>query len=313
MSIKTSLWLLRKIYSRHSFCYIDLFPGKWACKDDNDHSNMPGRVAMTGDLFLSSIVDRFHILCPPFTSFSYQVRSRHPENGGIKVSRSKSRGEAKYHICFEYLTVLLILAKKTKSCFSSETHCVQKSHHQCCKTIFNLPLLQTRNEKVGNICDGFIMNANQDGSLGSDRLSKYESTWEPQSPRGNKIWIIPSGSCAATAGNLPPLWSTLFWHLRTNFDLWSFIVPIMTVKQVQKYAGLEDPKMVRVSGFLNSLASFWAQLRIVCVQVNSNQRGFMFLICILCLCKWKVCWGEYQREQESQFLSWTPPVRSHTQ
>ena len=123
------------------------------------------------------------------------------------------------------------------------------------------------------------MNANQDGSLGSDRLSKYESTWEPQSPRGNKIWIIPSGSCAATAGNLPPLWSTLFWHLRTNFDLWSFIVPIMTVKQIQK----EDPKMVSVSGFLNSLASFWAQLRIVCVQVNSYQRGLRFLFAF-CVC-----------------------------
>ena len=31
--------------------------------------------------------------------------------------------------------------------------------------------------------------------------------------------------------------------------------------------------MVRVSGFLNSLASFWAQLRIVCVQVNSQISG----------------------------------------
>ena len=108
MAIKTSLWLQilisEKKYLRHSFCYIDLLPGKWACKDDNDHSSMPGRVAMTGDLFLSSIVDRFHILCPPFTSFSYQVHSRHPENGGIKVSRSKSRGEEIYHICFEYFT-----------------------------------------------------------------------------------------------------------------------------------------------------------------------------------------------------------------
>ena len=63
----------------------------------------------------------------------------------------------------------------------------------------------------------------------------------------------------------------------------------------------ENPKTVSVSGFLNSLASFWAQLRIVCVQVNSNQRGFMFLICILCLCKWKVCWGDIKESKRANF------------
>ena len=87
MAIKTSLWLQilisEKKYLTHSFCYIDLFPGKWACKDDNDHSNMPGRVAMTGDLFLSSIVDWFshsmptiHIILIP-SSFSTSWERRH--------------------------------------------------------------------------------------------------------------------------------------------------------------------------------------------------------------------------------------------
>ena len=41
------------------------------------------------------------------------------------------------------------------------------------------------------------MNANQNGSLGSDRLSKYESI---QRPHGRKIWIIPF--CRAAVAGL---------------------------------------------------------------------------------------------------------------
>ena len=41
------------------------------------------------------------------------------------------------------------------------------------------------------------MNANQNGSLGSDRLSKYESI---RRPHGRKIWIIPF--CRAAVAGL---------------------------------------------------------------------------------------------------------------
>ena len=83
--------------------------------------------------------------------------------------------------------VLLILAKNcffAKSLFYPQSHCVHMPHHHCCKNI--CWTIKTRYEvlfsstakfelKAGNICDKFIMNANQNGSLGSDRLSKYES------------------------------------------------------------------------------------------------------------------------------------------
>ena len=212
-----------------------------------------------------------HIILIP-SSFSTSWERRH-QSQSIEIQRQRNIS----HLFWIFDAKLFCWSwqKKSKKLLFIRVPLCAVAHHHCCKTVaeqsFNLPLLQTRNEKVGNICDGFIMNANQDGSLGSDRLSKYESTWEPQSPRGNKIWIIPSGSCAATAGNLPPLWSTLFWHLRTKFDLWSFIVPSMTVKNMQD---LKTPKWLGSAVFSTPLPR--SGPRNVCVQVNSNQRGLRF-------------------------------------
>ena len=124
MAIKTSLWLQilisEKKYLRHSFCYIDLFPGKWACKDDNDHSNMPGRVAMTGDLFLSSIVDWFshsmptiHIILIP-SSFSTSWERRH-QSQSVEIQRWRNIS----HLFWIFYAKLFgwSLAKKQKATF----------------------------------------------------------------------------------------------------------------------------------------------------------------------------------------------------
>ena len=124
MAIKTSLWLQilisEKKYLRHSFCYIDLLSGKWACKDDNDHSNMPGRVAMTGDLFLSSIVDWFshsmptiHIILIP-SSFSTSWERRH-QSQSIEIQRWRNIS----HLFWIFYAKLCgwSLAKKQKATF----------------------------------------------------------------------------------------------------------------------------------------------------------------------------------------------------
>ena len=125
-------YLSPKKYFRHSFCYIDLFHGKWACKDDNDHSNMPGRVAMTGDLFLSSIVDWFshsmptiHIILIP-SSFSTSWERRH-QSQSIEIQRWRNIS----HLFWIFYAKLFCWSwqKQAKKCFSSESHCVQKSHH----------------------------------------------------------------------------------------------------------------------------------------------------------------------------------------
>ena len=109
MAIKTSLWLQILISEKHTwhmhcFCYIDLLPGNELVKTTMTILTCLGGLRWPVTCFYRQLSIGFHILCPPFTSFSYQVHSRHPENGGIKVSRSKSGGKEIYYICFEYLT-----------------------------------------------------------------------------------------------------------------------------------------------------------------------------------------------------------------
>ena len=123
MAIKTSLWL-QILISKKNISDIVFATLTFSLENELVKTTMTILTCLGGlrwpvTCFYRQLSIGFHILCPKFTSFSYQVRSRHPENGGIKVSRSKSRGEEKYHICLNIWcpTVLLILAKKQKAAF----------------------------------------------------------------------------------------------------------------------------------------------------------------------------------------------------
>ena len=81
-----------------------------------------------------------------------------------------------------------------------------------------------------------------------------------------------------------------------------------------KYKNMQDWKTPkRLASVVFSIPLPRSGLRNSFVQINSNQRGFTFLICILCLCKWKACRGEIsKRAREPISVMDTARAPSHS-